>query len=494
MAIPIERLNAKLEGEFRFRGKRVSVPFALPGDQVQFTVERTGRRGGRVRPQFLERHGPVDAAIPLQEPFCDRFGLCGGCRGQHLEYDFQLALKSEPIVAAMQERFGTEVVVHPAPLQQGFRNRMDFVVEGTGLGLRPAGDFSAYVDLERCPIQSTQANQVLALVRAALAAFPEAGYIRGLGRATTSILVAQGSEVPAPGATDRSVQPEIIPAGPLKYATIRTGHNSGALVFTVAREHATAAGLAAYERLVKEVIPGLPDGWTCVECQIEYQSETSCVPGGKALHGSGSFTVALAGLEFSIPYDAFFQPSPAGFDCLLELVRGRLPFLTDQKDVRIVDLYCGVGTLGAVVAHWFRVASPDIRVALRGLEFTGSAVLAATPNLAQLTGNGSSEDRWLQAHFEECDLADPPADLFEQPIDLLIVDPPRSGISPKLRKQLMRQKPAERILYISCNPKSQLDDLAVLVASYSIEAAWIVDCFAHTGHLEQAVILRRRDD
>ncbi len=484
MALPVERLNADLEGEFRFRGRPVSVPFALPGDLVQFRSERAGRRF-RIRPLYIEQAQQPDPGVRRADPFCRNFGTCGGCRGQHLDYGFQLELKAGPVVRAMQERFDVTPEVVGAPGLRAFRNRMDFVVEGEGIGLRPAGEFEAYVPLSSCPVQSAGADLVLALLAELLVQFPGVGFRRGLRR-VESPPVARVAKGPVANEPDRAEEPpqpqrESDRGGPLKYATVRSGDSGGMLVLTLSEDDIAPAP-SEYEAFCTELIARLPKGWHVTECRVPRPSEVSCVAGGRVLHGRPEFPTHLGGLEFQVPYDAFFQPNVAGFDLILDWARRALAAAWGAHapaDLALIDLYCGVGALGAFVASCFSGA----QTTLTGYDFTGSAIAAAPKNL---------EGRAHTSTFHAVDLNDPPADLFARPADLVIVDPPRAGMSPALRRFVSAECAAPLLLYVSCNPKSQLSDLRELSVNYRVSAACIVDCFPHTGHLEQVVLLRRR--
>ena len=481
MALPVDKLNRDLEGEFRFRGRPVSVPFALPGDLVQFSTERTGRRGMRVRPLFIERTQASDPSVRLEAPFCPHFGVCGGCRGQHLEYSYQLELKAEPLRQEMLRRFAVASEIVPAPSVLAFRNRMDFVVEGGGIGLRPAGVHEAYVRLEACPVQSREADAVLALLRGLLSANPGAGFVRGLRVDERAAFPGPGEKMPEDEAPARAATRAVTVAasgGPLKYATVRSGSEGGMLVLTIAPER-PSEDFAPYARLREELLTRLPAAWSVVECDIDPRSEVTCVPGGRVLRGRESFRAALGGQIFDVPYDAFFQPNPQAFDRVIDWVIAALaPRLAGLESISLIDLYCGVGALSAAICSGL----PPGRMRVTGFESVGSAITCAPANLAAVDP---------AARFVACDLNEPPQDLFGTGSDLVILDPPRAGISPALRKSLVRDCRAPMLLYVSCNPRSQLSDLEALAPAYAAQAACIVDCFPHTGHLEQAVLLTR---
>ena len=453
MALPVQRLNEKLEGEMEFKRKKYSVPFALPGDLVQFRILRKGRKS-KFQVMHIERaEHPPEEIITSLEPGCEHAGTCGGCRARHLDYDFQWKWKSRPIAERMKQDFELEPELLPAPEKEHFRNRMDYAVDGTSIGLRPPQDFETVLPLSQCPVLRYPGEEILAKCAELIHRFPEVGW----KRETLS--------------------------GWLKYVTLRIGL-SGVVVLTTSGE--TEAG--------KEFLTEL-NSWienrnrnsefeiSVVETVTEPGQELSCTPGGHPLLGKPEYTERLAGVEFSVPYDSFFQPNPVAFTGLfqriLENTQEKLDPLLSQMSsvpVKLVDLYCGAGVLSSVlVERWPTISS------VVGYEFVESAVTEASRRFA---------NKGIQTSFQAVDLNKPEADLALNS-NLIIADPPRAGISPRLCKLIAEARPAPYMLYISCNPETQLRDLDILKVSYRPVQAVLADCFPYTGHMEQAILLER---
>ncbi len=447
MALPVERLNARLEGEFRFRGRKISAPYALPGDLVQFEA---GRRGVRIR--HIERAAEYPPEIERDTPFCEAFGRCGGCRGQHLQYGYQLKLKTDPIVSAWQERFGLTPAIAPAPALQSYRGRMDFVVDRGVVGQRMIGQFEQLVDLEHCPIQKPAANAALGLVRRALESHPAAAYCR----------------------TTRE--------GAIKFATIRSGKNSGIVALTIVADGIATPECQALIEALSESLAGLAaetaTAWDLVLCPVPPESELSAPPGGQALRGEGTFREELGGREFAIPYDGFFQPNPDAFELILTALRGMAAAASGDAD--LIDLYCGAGALSALLLDWF----PNRWQKVYGYELSAASVALAGANVAR-PGVG--------LEYQTLDLNAAPAGLLSERRGMAIADPPRAGISKSLRRELIEAKGIAALLYVSCNPDSKLSDLADLSAAFQPVQTTIVDCYPHTPHLEQVTLLLRKD-
>ena len=482
MALMVERINSEFNGEFTFQKKAYSVPFALPGDLVHFRLQRRGRKR-KIRTEKIERASSYPPELELTEPFCPYFGRCGGCRGQRLSYETQLRLKAGPVQEAMKSDYGVDPLLIPAPSPSGYRNRMDFVVEGNILGLRPAGEYASFVDIETCALQKEPANRALKICRGILARNPGAGFQR------------ESAPEKREGKDQSRTEPEPTPAsGPLKYVTIRSGADSGVVILTWVAE----LDNDAYRKFRDELVLELPPEFSLIQTSVAVSQEVSAGPGGTVIRGRDSYREMLGKIAFETPYDAFFQPNPPAFDLLLDWALARWreippgePEQGGSKRNALTDLYSGAGTLSAVFAR----ESADRVQVVRGYEFTASAQKTAQENLSFFSG---------AVEFFTADLNKPDPELLGEDIALLLIDPPRAGMSPGLIKMFRREARREKesgvkserlppwILYVSCNPKTQLRDLTELSESYEVVSACIVDCYAQTPHLEQAVFLRRR--
>lgn len=454
MALPVERLNSKFEGELKFKGRTVAAPFALPGDLVQFQISRKGA------PRILkiERAASYPPGFEPIEPFCPYFGRCGGCRAQHLPYERQLEIKAGPVQAQMAELFYVKSEILPAPAQAGYRNRMDFVVNRTTIGQRPAGDFSEYVDLERCAVQSDAANAALTMVRATLAEHPAAGVDREAG------------------------------GGALKYVTIRTGVASGVIVLTSLRAESLSAEYAAFRAALATALEAaarageIVGQFSLIECLLDDpRSEISNPPGGRVIYGEASFRAECGGVEFSVPYDAFFQPNPVAFTRLLGAAREMLGEALARDtgyNGRLIDLYSGAGVLSAIATRWFSDAFQTVA----GYEFTASATERAPDNFSHFAG---------ALQFKAVDLNKPGDDFLREESGVLIADPPRAGLSAAVKRAIANHARSRTLLYVSCNPKTQIEDLKDLSQDFRVLRATLADCYPHTPHLEQVVLLER---
>ena len=395
----------------------------------------------------------------LVEPRCYYAEGCGGCTWQEVDYAHQLELKRGLVRDAFASQ-GLEVEVAPttpSPRVYDYRNKMEFTFSDqrwlTASEIRDGGedlrrDFalgmfgpkSMYkvIDIEACPLQSERANELL--------------------RATRRWALARGH------APFRAKTRE----GLLRFVVIRHARATDQtllLLVTSVRDEALMRDFA-------EFLAGAGLSPTCLANGVvdSHQYATTgmeiCVDAGAEL-----LEDALAGLRFQLAPDAFFQVNPSAAE---ELVGRVLACAGLEGQERALDLYCGAGTLSLPLAQ--RAGS------VLGLEASAPAIESARRNAAL---NG------LEAEFAVCDLnAGLPPDLGA--FDLVVTDPPRPGMHPRLLRGLARLAPP-RLVSVGCKPGPQAENCAYLVreAGYRLEGVWPVDLFPHGHHVEAVALLTR---
>ena len=192
------------------------------------------------------------------------------------------------------------------------------------------------------------------------------------------------------------------------------------------------------------------------------------------LHGPGTIDEVLCGKRFRISADSFFQTNTEQAERLFEIVGEEARVEPGQ---RLFDVFCGAGTIGLAIA-------PE-GVELVGFESAPSSIRDARQNAAR---NGRED-----AVFHEGDVLETiRLESASRRPDVLVVDPPRAGLHPKVPAQLI-ELGADRMIFVSCNPTSGARDVAALCAGgYEVTAARPVDLFPHTPHVEVVFKLERR--
>lgn len=396
----------------------------------------------------------------LVEPRCYYVEGCGGCTWQEVDYAHQLELKRQLVRDAFAAE-GLEVEVAPAtpsPRVYDYRNKMEFTFSDqrwlTASEIRDGGDDlrrdfalgmfgpkSMYkvIDVESCPLQSERANELL--------------------RATRRWALDRGH--PPFRAKTRE--------GLLRFVVLRHARATDQtllLLVTSSRDEGLMRDFAQF--LADE---GLSPTTLANGVVDTHQYSTTgmevFVDAGPAL-----LSDAMAGLRFELAPDAFFQVNPSAAE---ELVARVLSCAELSGSERVLDLYCGAGTLSLPLAQQAG--------AVLGLEASEPAIESARRN-AELNG--------LSAEFAVCDLnAGLPRDLGE--FDLVVTDPPRPGMHPRLLRDLARLA-APRVVSVGCKPGPQASGCAYLVreAGYTLERVWPVDLFPHGHHVEAVALLTRR--
>jgi 23S rRNA (uracil1939-C5)-methyltransferase len=430
-------------GVARLNGFVVFVRRGLPGDLVRARVTKVKRGFAEaLATEVLEPSGER-----VEAP-CAHYPACGGCRFQDLAYESQVAAKEAQVRDALVRLGGIaepplEPIV-PAASQFFYRNKLEYsftrTPEGPALGFHKAGRWDEVLEIEQCWLTTELGN--------------------GIRNAVRDWAREEGLE-----AYDQAEQ-----TGYLRHLVVREGRNTGqALVQLV-----TAAGRKFDQDYLVEVLRRFPEVRSIHWSVNEQPSEVTNLP-TELLWGEDAIEEELLGLRFRLRPNSFLQTNTRMAERLYELAR-EYAGLTGGETVW--DLYCGIGTLGLVLA-------PQA-LTVWGVEIVEEAVACAienaeanaVANAAFFAGNvGQSVDE-LQERG-----GDP---------DVVVVDPPRAGLAGKALRRLGRIE-APRIVYVSCNPTTLASDLKYLREEhgYELKRARPVDMFPHTPHVETVALLER---
>ena len=268
--------------------------------------------------------------------------------------------------------------------------------------------------------------------------------------------------------------------GFLRHVVVRAGHESGEVLVTVVTNGEEFPGARNFAR---ELVKAVPEVTTIV--QNVNTRQTNIILGQKEqrLYGPGFILDELCGLSFRISSHSFYQVNSTQTEVLYRTAIG-MAHLSGTETV--FDAYCGTGTIGLVAAH-----------GLPGEEGHAAKVIGvdnAPSSIADALGN-ATHNGIENAQFVCTDATD-----FIQrhaaggnSIDVLFLDPPRSGSTPEFMDAAIQLQP-ERIVYISCNPETQVRDVKpLLAAGYHIDELQAVDMFPHTEHIECVLKLTRAE-
>lgn len=449
------------------------VRHALPGEEVRVRIVRARRR--RAECELLEvlRPSPARVVPPCVHagPYDGAGRGCGGCMLQAMDPAAQAASKAARVATLLTEAGVDPAVIEPITTLESpfrYRNKMEFSFgddydRAPALGLHPSGMRFEILDVPDCHLLPAWAMAATGWARAFRRdrelPHHEEGRGRGWLRTLTIRLAFATGQWSLDLCTADAEAPSRADGTPID------AEAEVAAWAAYARGRAESAGIVA---------PNL--WWTRHRARRGERTVRTTVALGEAqpLHEE----VRLSGrapLALEIPPAAFFQPSTPGAERIYGTVR---EFFVDGlaagQAPRVLDLYCGTGSVGLALA--------DRSASLVGVELVPSAVDAARRNAAL---NGATN-----AEFHAGDAAKVLVEQgFDQPgaFDVVVVDPPRAGLSAAAIEAVLAIR-APRLLYVSCNPQSLARDLGPLAAAgYRVRRARAVDQFPHSPHVETVV-------
>ena len=436
LRLDISGLISDGRGLARHDSVAVFVDEALPGQTVLARIRTVKRR--LVEAESLSVLIPAPNARPAP---CPHNADCGGCSWQAMPYAAQLEWKSQFVVDALR-RIGKVagppmLPILASPEEWGYRNKMEFSVRGTEVGLRRRSSHGI-VPVTGCLLQSALTMRLVASARKAF---------------------------------------QHMDATLWRYLVIREPRAGGCLAEVIVAPHPDAVPLG--QRLAEALFRDCPelDGFILSERanppDIAYGERTLWYQGKTELQER------LGPASFALGEGAFFQVNTLAAERLYAEV-SRLA--AEGPLDRVWDLYCGVGSIGLYVALHTPVRH------LRGVEQSAQAVALARLNARTLAPD-------LDCAFQVGDAATLPsvgkaARCGERP-DLVIMDPPRTGVDSRLLEALKDLRP-ERILYVSCDPATLARDIERL-HGYVLKTARPVDLFPQTPHVESVCLLERLD-
>ncbi|HEU6443430.1 MAG TPA: 23S rRNA (uracil(1939)-C(5))-methyltransferase RlmD [Gaiellaceae bacterium] len=442
LELEIESLAYGGNGVARLNGFVVFVRRGLPGDRVRARVTKVQRRHAEALAVEVLEPSPKRVEAP-----CDHYPACGGCRFQDLAYPSQIESKEAQVRDALVRIGGLPEPplepILPAESVFRYRNKLEYSFapgpSGPVLGFHKAGRWDEVIDVAECWLTTDLGNRV----REAVRAWARESGLRAYDQ-------AEGT-------------------GFLRHLVVREGRNTGQMLVQLV----TAPGEWARDGFVT-ALRRFPEVRSIHHAVNDRPAEVTNLP-TTLLWGDEAIEEELLGLRFRVRPNAFLQTNTAMAERLYELAI-EAAGLTGEETVW--DLYCGIGTIGLAMASkaltvWgVDVSEESIACALENADLNGLA------NAAFFAGDVG------QAVEELRDRSGDP--------DVVVVDPPRAGLSSKAVRRLGRIG-APRIVYVSCNPTTLAGNLKQLREDwgYELKRARPVDMFPHTPHVECVALLER---
>ncbi|WP_394137839.1 23S rRNA (uracil(1939)-C(5))-methyltransferase RlmD [Cytobacillus oceanisediminis] len=440
--LTIKRLGINGEGVGYFKRQVVFVPGALPGEEI--VAEAT-----KVNPKFAEakiKKIRKKSEYRVQPP-CPVYHECGGCQLQHLRYDRQLMEKRDIIIQALERH--TKLDPEKLNIKEtigmedpwNYRNKSQFQV-GQKNGKVLAGLYGMnshrLINIEHCAVQHPQTTQATETVKRIL----------------------QDLKIPIYNERTRK--------GIVRTIVARVGIQTGELQVVLIT---TQKDLPKKDIIIERIKSELPEVKSII--QNVNGEKTSLIFGQETmnLEGSDFIQETLGDLQFELSARTFFQLNPEQTVKLYNEVK-RAAALTGKE--KVADAYCGVGTIGLWVA--------DQAAEIRGMDIIRESIEDAKKNAAR---HGIKHAQYVVGKAEEW-LPKWTKEGWKP--DVIIVDPPRTGLDQQLLKTILKVQP-KKVVYVSCNPSTLAKDISVLSPKYKVNGIQPVDMFPQTAHVESVTEL-----
>lgn len=439
----------------------VFVPYVVPGDIVDLQLSRRKKNYAEGKPLRFEKYSDIRV-----EAFCEHFGICGGCKWQILPYEEQLKYKQKQVEDNLT-RIGKIELPKINPILGSekttfYRNKLEFTFSNkkwltqeqldsgvsfddmnmNGLGFHIPGCFDKVLDINKCWLQDDISNKIRNFVREYCC---DKGYtffdLRNRGGLMRTLIVR----------------------------TSTTGELMLIVVFYDDDKDQREDLLTAIQKEFPQISSLL---------YIINQKANDTITDQEVLIWSGNDSIfeEMEGLKFKIGPKSFYQTNSEQAYNLYKVTRG---FAGLTGDELVYDLYTGTGTIANFVA---RQAKNVV-----GIEYVEDAIEDAKFN--------SSINNIQNTKFYAGDMKDILTQDFineHGKPDVIITDPPRAGMHDDVINAILFAAP-KRIVYVSCNPATQARDLALLDVDYKVDAVQPVDMFPHTHHVENVVLLSKKE-
>ena len=439
----------------------VFVPYVVPGDVVDLQVRRKKNKYAEAVAVKFHEYSPKRAV-----PFCQHYGVCGGCKWQCLSYEDQIKYKQKQVTDNLT-RIGKVELPEISPIlgsekTEFYRNKLEFTFSDkrwlteeevkanvqydqmNAVGFHIPGAFDKVLAIEKCWLQDDISNQIRNTIR-------DYAYEHGL-----AFYNIRNHE------------------GVLRNLMIRTSSTGELMVLLQVRVSADK-DLDDTKKLLAHVADKFPQITSLLYVVNNKCNDTINDLDVEVFKGNDHIFEEMEGLRFKVGPKSFYQTNSEQAYNLYKVARD---FAGLTGDELVYDLYTGTGTIANFVS---RKAKKVV-----GIEYVPEAIEDAKVNSAinNITNTlfyaGDMKDMLTQDFINE----------HGRP-DVIITDPPRAGMHNDVIDVILFAEP-KRIVYVSCNPATQARDLSLLDAKYKVMAVQPVDMFPHTHHVENVVLLEKR--
>ncbi len=433
---------------------------AYPGEKVSARITKVKKSFAEAKAEKI-----ITPSIERVNPICKYFGTCGGCKQQDLDYSVQVKYKQEQVEDIFKRLGGFEnYIAEPIlPSEKIFfyRNKMEFsfaekrwltleeinsgeeIDSYFALGLHIPKMFNKVLDIDECFLQSEESNKILNLTR------------RFFKERKTTIYSTKTH------------------SGYLRNLVIKQSHHTNDLMVNLVTSEDNERLFTEYTNLLINEIPSIT---TLINNINKKKAQVAIGDYEKVYHGSGFIYDEIGEYKFRISANSFFQTNTLQ---AVNLYNVAVDFAEFSPNDIVYDLYSGAGTIAIFISKFVKE--------VYGFESVEPAIADAKTN-AEI--NGTDNFKPYLADLNKSFLPFVEKNNLPKP-KVIITDPPRSGMNPKTVKDILQLSP-EKIVYVSCNPTTQVRDIKLLNENgYKLIKIKPVDMFPHTFHIENVALLTK---
>lgn len=432
------------KGIIKNNSKVIFVDGVIMGEEVEIEIVHESKN------QTLGKLNKIIKSSPYRiNPFCSLAKDCGGCALQHLQYVKQLEFKTNHVQDCINKFSNLDLKVNKCigmevPFNYRNKSQVPFSMEGKKIkyGFYKQNTHKI-IQMDTCAIQTKDADDILKVIKDLMSKYHLSAYEEDKRK------------------------------GIFRHVLIKKGFSTDQIMVVLITN---VNSFPNRKDFVKDLVKAFPNIKTVV--QNINTRDTNVILGEKEniLYGSGYIEDILLGIKFKISSKSFYQVNPIQTAVLYSKA---IELAQLSKTDRILDTYCGIGTIGLI-------ASKHVNEVI-GVEIVKDAIKDAKSN-AKLNNINN-------ANFVLADAGDFMVDLAKtsEKMDVVFVDPPRKGCDERFLSSIMKLAP-KKIVYISCNPSTLARDLGILKEKYDVKEIQPVDMFPHTYHVETIALLHLKKD
>lgn len=466
--IRLEAIDAASDGRAvaRAEDRVVFIKQAVPGDILEVKII------GKEKKALLGKILSIEqASTDRVAPVCPHFGICGGCKWQMMRYEAQLRYKEKQVIDAFERiakvPVGERLPILGAPEPYGYRNKLEFTfsdrawltqgligstepVEHRVLGFHVPSVFDKILDIDTCKLHQDIQDNIRNAIR---------------------------DEARKKGFSFYNIKNN---SGFLRNLLFRSAIYQNALMTVLIVAEDRKEEIEYLMQFLASTFPEISDlGWILNDKRNSSFSELSM----NVWSGKDHIIEKMGDYLFRISPTSFFQTNPRQALRLYDIVKSWAQALLpsgEHAHKQIWDLYSGTGSIGIYLS--------ELAEKIVGIEYVETAVQDAWKNVHL---NNLSQFQFYAGDIKN--ILGPELLEKEGKPDLIVCDPPRAGMDPKVIARLL-EIGAQHLIYVSCQPGTQARDIALLNASYDVVRIQAVDMFPQTAHVENIALLKKRNE